>query len=158
MKKERQSVCFGAASIILQNQNQTFLKDGSFIYFKIKVLCFCCAGSHVHQNSTGCEWDAKSCKVKDCNQYDEEDFIPLDLRTTMTRTTPKTQTAVVKDLWNVEKTRLEHIKTIYASSLEYLKYYMDYGISFLQRRGSDNNACWFINAVHEKTEILHLLL
>ncbi|RVE55432.1 hypothetical protein OJAV_G00236390 [Oryzias javanicus] len=85
-------------------------------------------GSHVLQNLTGDERDAERCEVQDCNlyRYHEENFIPLDQQT-MTKITPKAQTASIKDLWNMCKTRLEHITTIYASSLEYLKYYMDYG-------------------------------
>ncbi|RVE66599.1 hypothetical protein OJAV_G00108980 [Oryzias javanicus] len=91
--------------------------------------------SHVLQSVSGCEWDDESHDVKGINQYgyDGEDFISLDLQT-LTWITPKTQAVVIKHLWDTDKARLEFIKNLYMSVCpEYLKYYVGYGKSFLQR-------------------------
>nr|XP_049607488.1 major histocompatibility complex class I-related gene protein isoform X5 [Syngnathus scovelli] len=93
-------------------------------------------GSHVLQRMCGCEIDDDSDEVVGYNQfgYDGEDFIVLDLETLMW-TAPSPQAFTTKLIWDTEKERMEHIRDHYKVTCpEWLKIFVDYGKSVLQRK------------------------
>ncbi|XP_061616695.1 major histocompatibility complex class I-related gene protein-like isoform X2 [Phyllopteryx taeniolatus] len=93
-------------------------------------------GSHVLQRMNGCEIDDDSGEVTGYNQYgyDGEDFIVLNLQT-LTWTAPSPQAFTTKLIWDAETERLEYNKYYYIHKCpQWLKKYMHYGKSVLQRK------------------------
>ncbi|KAM6903756.1 major histocompatibility complex class I-related gene protein-like [Lycodopsis pacificus] len=92
-------------------------------------------GAHILQNMDGCEWDDETGEVIGFNQYgyDGEDFLVLDLQT-LTWTAPRQQAFSTKLRWDADKGRLEFNKYYFNHICpHWLKTYVDYGRSFLQR-------------------------
>ncbi|XP_037120010.1 major histocompatibility complex class I-related gene protein-like isoform X2 [Syngnathus acus] len=93
-------------------------------------------GSHVFQRMSGCEIDDESGEVVGYNQFgfDGEDFIVLDLET-LTWTAPSPQAFTTKLIWDREQERLEYNRDYYKVTCpEWLKMYVDYGKSVLQKK------------------------
>ncbi|XP_075968834.1 major histocompatibility complex class I-related protein 1-like [Anarhichas minor] len=92
-------------------------------------------GAHILQRMNGCEWDDETGEVIGFHQYgyDGEDFLVLDLQT-LTWTAPRQQAFSTKLRWDADKARLEYDKNycIYTCP-DWLKKYLHYGRSFLQR-------------------------
>uniref|UniRef100_A0A3P9KVB1 Ig-like domain-containing protein n=1 Tax=Oryzias latipes TaxID=8090 RepID=A0A3P9KVB1_ORYLA len=112
--------------------NQQFLKAHMDVF---KQRLNQTEGSHILQRIGGCEWDDESGEVNGIEQYgyDGEDFISLDLQTE-TWVAPKTQAVVIKHLWDADKGRIKYSQQIFMSWFpKFLKDYMPYGRSFLQR-------------------------
>ncbi|KAM4633734.1 major histocompatibility complex class I-related gene protein-like [Polymixia lowei] len=92
-------------------------------------------GVHLFQLMYGCEWDNETGDTDGYYQfgYDGEDFISLDLKT-LTWIAPTPQAIFTKQSWDQDKADSAYRKN-YLNSIcvEWLKKYVDYGKSFLQR-------------------------
>ncbi|XP_056255261.1 major histocompatibility complex class I-related gene protein-like [Seriola aureovittata] len=92
-------------------------------------------GVHILQRMIGCEWDNETGEVTDFTQfgYDGEDFISLDMNT-LTWVALNPLAAVTKLTWDVDKARIINYKNFHTQMCpEWLKKYLDYGRSSLQR-------------------------
>ncbi|XP_056431209.1 major histocompatibility complex class I-related gene protein-like [Gadus chalcogrammus] len=92
-------------------------------------------GVHVYQRMSGCEWDDEDGTTEGYQQfgYDGEDFISLDLKT-MTWVAPVHQALTTKRRWEGLRGWNQELKNYYAKECVYwLKKYMAYGKSTLQR-------------------------
>ncbi|CAL8373951.1 unnamed protein product [Boreogadus saida] len=94
-------------------------------------------GAHLYQKMYGCEWDDEDGTTDGFRQYgyDGEDFIAWDMKT-MTWVTPVPQAFATKQRWNQNKAQLQYRKHyIIKECVDWLKKYLDYGKSTLQRTG-----------------------
>ncbi|XP_041867663.1 major histocompatibility complex class I-related gene protein-like [Melanotaenia boesemani] len=92
-------------------------------------------GPHVLQRINGCSWDDETGEIKGFNKYgyNGEDFISLDLQT-LTWTAHVTQAVITKQKWDTNEARLKDNESFYIHMCpEWLKKYINYGKSFLQR-------------------------
>ncbi|XP_068578679.1 major histocompatibility complex class I-related gene protein-like [Cebidichthys violaceus] len=92
-------------------------------------------GAHILQSMDGCEWDDETGEVIGFHQYgyDGEDFIAMDMQT-LTWTAPKQQAFITKLRWDADKARSEYNKNVHIHTCpDWLKKYLHYGRSFLQR-------------------------
>ncbi|XP_068584207.1 major histocompatibility complex class I-related gene protein-like [Cebidichthys violaceus] len=92
-------------------------------------------GAHILQRVSGCEWNDETGEVIGFNQYgyDGEDFIALDLQT-LTWTAPRQQAFTTKLRWDADKDTSEYSEYYYLHECpDWLKKYLHYGRSFLQR-------------------------
>lgn len=94
-------------------------------------------GSHILQRMNGCDLDEESGEVVGYNQYgyDGEDFIALNLETLMW-TAPSSLAFTTKLIWDNDIARLQYNKHYYIKKCpDWLKKYVNYGRSVLQRKG-----------------------
>ncbi|KAJ3609682.1 hypothetical protein NHX12_024195, partial [Muraenolepis orangiensis] len=92
-------------------------------------------GSHVYQFMCGCEWDDEDGDTGGYYQfgYDGEDYISFDLET-LTWIAPKPQAYSTKLRWDQDRAYNEYRKNyITKECVDWLKKYLDYGKSTLQR-------------------------
>ena len=90
------------------------------------------------QRMTGCEWDDEDDTTDGYQQYgyDGEDFLVLDLKN-LRWIAPTPQAFITKLRWDQNRARLEYKKNYYNKEcVAWLKKYLDYGKSTLQRTGS----------------------
>lgn len=95
------------------------------------------SGVHIVQRMYGCEWDDDTADVTGFNQYgyDGEDFLWFDLRTG-TWIAPRPQSVDTKMKWDHNKLFLEADKQYLTHECaDWLKKYLEYGKSSLQRTG-----------------------
>lgn len=109
--------------------------------FTAVCLCFL-LGVHIIQRMYGCEWDDETNVVNSGFHqfgYDGEDFISFDLKT-LTWIAPKQQGVITKHKWD-KNTVLNDYWNNYHNQLcpEWLKKYVSYGRSSLQRTGNHLN-------------------
>lgn len=100
-------------------------------------LSLCFLGTHILQMMTSCEWDDETGDTDGSEQfgYDGEDFIAFDLKTA-TWISPKPQAQMTKSRWDNNKRDKEYRKHYLTQEcVEWLKKYLDYGKSLLQRTG-----------------------
>nr|XP_043872337.1 major histocompatibility complex class I-related gene protein-like isoform X2 [Solea senegalensis] len=94
-------------------------------------------GVHVFQKMYGCDWDDETGEINGYEQhgYDGEDFLVFDLKTE-TWIAPSSQAFITKNKWDADKAYLAKQKQYYTQLCPYwLKTYMEYGKSSLQRTG-----------------------
>ncbi|XP_078146349.1 major histocompatibility complex class I-related protein 1-like [Centroberyx gerrardi] len=92
-------------------------------------------GVHTFQKMYGCEWNDETGEVNGYDQYgyDGEDFIAFDLKT-LTLIAPTPQAVITKHKWDNNKALLAQKKNYLSQiCIEWLKKYVDYGKSTLQR-------------------------
>ncbi|XP_045915604.1 major histocompatibility complex class I-related gene protein-like isoform X2 [Micropterus dolomieu] len=93
-------------------------------------------GVHIIQQVVGCEWDEETGEVNGLLKFgfDGEDFVSLDLTTsTWTSANPQAEKAIL--LWNINENRaVEESYFLTEVFPEWLKKYVTYGNSSLQRR------------------------
>ncbi|KAM4619030.1 major histocompatibility complex class I-related gene protein-like isoform 2-T2 [Polymixia lowei] len=92
-------------------------------------------GVHVYQRMAGCEWDDETGHTDGYFQhgYDGEDFLSLDMKT-MTWIAPRPQAVITKLRLDQDKAILAYNKYFFTNlCIAWLKTFMDYGKSFLQR-------------------------
>ncbi|KAK0155645.1 Major histocompatibility complex class I-related gene protein [Merluccius polli] len=95
-------------------------------------------GVHMYQVMSGCEWDDEDDTTDGYEQYgyDGEDFIVLDLKN-LRWIAPTPQAFISKLKWDQNRAQLEYLKNyINKECVTWLKKYLDYGKSTLQRTGS----------------------
>ncbi|KAM4619034.1 major histocompatibility complex class I-related gene protein-like isoform 2-T2 [Polymixia lowei] len=92
-------------------------------------------GVHVYQRMFGCEWEDETGDIDGYEQhgYDGEDFISLDMKT-MTWIASRPQAVITKLRLDQNKAELAYKKFFYTKQcIAWLKVFVDYGKSFLQR-------------------------
>ncbi|KAG9330192.1 hypothetical protein JZ751_026109 [Albula glossodonta] len=100
-------------------------------------------GVHVAQSMYGCEWDEETGATDGFfgDGYDGEDFIALDLKN-MQWVAPMPQAVQTKQKWNNNPAQLENWKNYLTQEcIEWLKKYVSYGRSTLERRGLEFDTC-----------------
>lgn len=99
-------------------------------------------GVHIIQQVVGCEWDEETGEVNGLLKFgfDGEDFVSLDLTTsTWTSANPQAEKAIL--LWNINENRaVEESYFLTEVFPEWLKKYVTYGNSSLQRRDTEGSS------------------
>ncbi|XP_076158070.1 class I histocompatibility antigen, Gogo-C*0101/C*0102 alpha chain-like [Alosa pseudoharengus] len=93
-------------------------------------------GVHTYQRTYGCLWDTKSEATDgyDNEGYDGEDFISLDLKN-LRYIASKPEAVISKNKWDNDRAKLEGHKAYYSQiCIEWLKKYVQYGSSTLERK------------------------
>uniref|UniRef100_A0AAZ1WVS8 MHC class I-like antigen recognition-like domain-containing protein n=1 Tax=Oreochromis aureus TaxID=47969 RepID=A0AAZ1WVS8_OREAU len=92
-------------------------------------------GVHILQRTGGCEWNENTGEVTGVLQYgyNGEGFLELDLKT-LTWIPLKPEAAIIKQEWDTDTTVIKEIESLLTKVCpEWLKRYLNYGSSFLQR-------------------------
>ncbi len=98
------------------------------------------SGVHTFQRMYGCEFDDQTGEINGFNQYgyDGEDFVSLDLKE-MRYISPVQQGALTVNKWNNDRGKIENDRNYYSTvCIEWLKKYVQYGKSSLQRTGTSD--------------------
>ncbi len=98
------------------------------------------SGVHTFQMMYGCEFDDQTEETKGFRQYgyDGEDFLILDLKE-MRCISPVQQGALTVNKWNNDKGLIERDRNYFSTvCIEWLKKYVQYGKSSLQRTGTSD--------------------
>ncbi len=98
------------------------------------------SGVHTFQKMYGCEFDDETEETHALNQlgYDGEDFLILDLKE-MRYISPVQQGALSVNKLNNDKGLIEGNRNYYSTvCIEWLKKYLEYGKSSLQRTGTSD--------------------
>lgn len=106
------------------------------------LLFFSFKGVHVVQNYYGCEWDdvTQATKGYDAYGYDGEDWITLDLEN-LRYIAAKPQAFPTKQKWDANRGQIEMLKQYYSGQcIDWLKKYVGYGSSILNRKGKQHTA------------------
>uniref|UniRef100_A0A669C7E6 Ig-like domain-containing protein n=1 Tax=Oreochromis niloticus TaxID=8128 RepID=A0A669C7E6_ORENI len=92
-------------------------------------------GVHILQRTGGCEWNENTDEVVGMVQYGYhgEGFLELDLKT-LTWIPLKPEAAIIKQEWDTDRDVIKEIESLLTKFCpEWLKRYLNYGSSFLQR-------------------------
>ncbi len=88
----------------------------------------------------GCEWDDQTEETNALRQfgYDGEDFVILELKE-MRYISPVQQGALTVNKWNNDKADIDYYRNYFSTvCIEWLKKYVQYGKSSLQRTGTSD--------------------
>ncbi len=98
------------------------------------------SGVHTVQDMYGCEWDDETGETNGIDQYgyDGEDFLILDLKE-MRWISPVQLGSLTVNKWNQNSGKLDYLRNYLSTEcIEWLKKYVQYGKSSLQRTGTSD--------------------
>ncbi|XP_013122396.1 major histocompatibility complex class I-related gene protein-like [Oreochromis niloticus] len=106
-----------------------------FLISTLKQLLHQIEGVHILQRTGGCEWNENTGEVTGVLQYwyNGEGFLEFDLKT-LTWIPLKPEAAIIKQQWDTDTAVIKEVESLLTKFCpEWLKRYLNYGSSFLQR-------------------------